>query len=159
MRTVCSLVVLCSIGLMGCQQKAASFELQDTTDERALTAEDIPRSALAAMVAAAAPHSLEGFELEMRDGVAYYEGEWMTTAGEREVTVASTGEIVEYGSDVTAAAVPTAVRAAADRLLEGAVEIEYEQRMFVIYEIEADMGDGEETVLLVTPTGDELLRK
>jgi hypothetical protein len=161
MRSLVALLALMSVGLVGCQ-KSNAFKLYDTQEEQDVAADELPTKALATLGTVATPHPVTEFEREIRGGETYYEGEWMTPAGEHEATVATSGALIEQAVDIDAADVPEAVRATAAAELDDPVEIEYEQRMFVIYEVEAVTGDdedGEERVLLISPTGKVLLRK
>ena len=161
MRPLIALLAMTSVGLVGCQ-KPGAFKLYDTQEEEDIAADEVPTKALAALGLLATPHPLTEFEREVRGGETYYEGEWMTPAGECEATVATRGALIEQAADIDPADVPQAVRATAAAELGDPVEIEYEQRLFVVYEVEAITGDdedGQERVLLISPTGKVLRRQ
>ncbi len=122
------------------------------TTEQPVAVDEVPdavRAAAAQLVPAGA--EIE-YEAERRGDDIFYEAEWDTPTGEREVTLSERGVLIESEEEVAADATPAAVRAVVPAEADAA-DVSYSRRNVVFYEIEYVL-DGEEYEVLVNPLGE-----
>lgn len=114
--------------------------------EKPVSLDDVPAAARAAIEAFAAGGEIEKVAQGEEDGQAVYEAEIETEAGEREICVSATGEVLETAVEVKLEDVPEAVRAAiASRQGAGKIDeiVREQEGGRVTYEVELETADGE----------------
>lgn len=107
------------------------------------SAGDAPPAVRQALLELAGPHELEALHAEVDNGQTVWEAEWLADGVEHEADVLADGTVLEHEFEVSADAVPAAVRAAAEALLGD--DLEYEQVELTLYEVD----DGERELLLL----------
>ena len=126
-------------------------EEQET--ERQVTEAEVPAAALAALKKLAAGAEIIEFAEEVEHGYTFYEGTWKNPAGANvDVVVTPTGDLVEIEEQVGADQVPAAVLKAAQKAAGKDVQLAFEKKTMILYEVKFQKDDiGHE--LLLAPEG------
>lgn len=135
-------IALLAAATLGCLG-GSSLHLSDDGQE-------VPPAVQAALARLAGAQPLDELEVEEQDGRTVWEAEWSVDGVEHEAELLADGTVLEHEYAVPVAAVPAAVRAAAERGL-GSDDVAYEVCMVTLYE--AEVGDRE---LLLLPDGEVL---
>jgi len=129
----------------------AAKEAEET--ERKITEAEVPAAALAALKKLAAGAEIIEFTEEIEYGHTFYEGTWKNPAGANvDVLVTPTGDLVEIEEQISTDKVPAAALKAAQKAAGKDVELAFEKKTMILYEVKFQKGDvGHE--LLLTPDG------
>lgn len=120
--------------------------------EEEISLDQMPPAARRAVMQYAGSHQIAKTTRERGDGITFFEAEWIVDGREHEAKVTADGALVEMEEVVDPNEVPVAVKTVAANRFPADAEIEYDMKMIVLYEIEAEI-DGKEIEVLVAPTG------
>jgi hypothetical protein len=108
--------------------------------ERAVSANEVPAAARAALEKVAAGAALTAFSAEVEHGHTFYEGSFTASSGHGvDALVTPTGDLVEIEERVDLAGVPGAVAQAA-KTAAGQAELRFEKKTLVLYEVKFRQG-------------------
>jgi hypothetical protein len=147
-------VLLCAVayGIKGKERGEKSSPDEATKSgevERQITEADVPAAALAAFKKMAAGAKFTEFAEEIEHGHTFYEGSWKSPAGENvDVLVTPTGDVVEIEEIVSADQVPAAVLAMAQKAAGKDVQLAFEKKTTIIYEVKFQKGSKQHELLL-----------
>jgi len=128
-------------------------ENEEDEEEEKVSLDQVPEPARKALLKLAGEGKITEVERENKHGVVLYEAEWKVNGREHEATVTAEGDLVELAEeDLAPADVPGAVKRAAAKIFPNAAALEYEKKMFVMYEVEGKV-KGKKRELLISPTG------
>jgi hypothetical protein len=120
--------------------------------EEKISLDKAPTKAKAALLKLAGSNKITNVEKETHDGKELYEANWKADGKTHEATVTADGDLVTTEEDMAASDVPAAVIAAAKAKFPKGAKIEYEKKVFIMYEAESKEGDKEHEVL-ISPAG------
>jgi len=129
---------------------ASPFLLETT--EQPVAVDEVPEAVRAAAARLVPAGAEVAYEAERRGDAVFYEAEWDTPTGEREVTLSEAGVLIESEEEIAAGQAPPGVRAVVPADAEAA-DVSYSRRNVVLYEIEYVL-NGEEYEVLVNPLGE-----
>jgi hypothetical protein len=123
----------------------------DESEEK-VSLDQLPPAVKATILEEAKGGAIEQIGREREGDKTVYEAEWTVGGQKHDAKVSAEGALIELEEDVSPEDVPAAVRAVAAKKFPANAQVEYERKMIVLYELEAEI-DGREIELLVGPTG------
>ena len=121
--------------------------------ERKVTEADVPAAALATLKKLADGAKITEFAEEVEFGHTFYEGSWKHRSGANmDVLVTQTGDLVEIEQEVDIDKVPAAALKMARKAAGKDVELAFEKKTMILYEVKFQKGDSRHELLL-TPDG------
>jgi len=119
-------------------------------DEASIPLSDVPPKARTAILAYAGDAEIAEVEVEEEGGVKLYEAEWIVEGAEHEVVVSADGELVAQEEEIPLSAAPVAVQRAVKLAFPAGLAPSVDRMTIVVYEIEAEMGDKEKEILVIS---------
>lgn len=121
--------------------------------ERKVTEAEVPAAALATLKKLARRAEITEFAEEIEHGHTFYEGSWRARSGaDMDVLVTTAGALVEIEERVAADKVPAAVRKAARKAAGKRVQLAFEKKTMILYEVKFQRDDSRHELLL-SPDG------
>jgi hypothetical protein len=127
--------------------------VQPNEAERQVTKAEVPEAALTAIKKLAAGAEITNFAEEIEHGSTFYEGSWKTPAGANmDVLVTPTGDLVEIEEQISIDKVPAAALKVARKAAGKEIELAFEKKTMILYEVKFQKGENRHELLL-TPDG------
>jgi hypothetical protein len=116
-----SKIVLLSLGAAAllCVASVARAEKPEATEEDEFPFAQAPAAVQDTMRRVAGSAVPDELDKEVENGVVVYQGEYRSGSSENSIKVAENGDLLEVKKEVTAAQLPSAVRATVDKALAG----------------------------------------
>ncbi len=134
---------------------AWAFQLNNEEDEgqeTVVTLAETPAMVQTAINKAVGGATVDEIDVEREDDITVYEASWKVDGVEHEVSVDSSGHVLETERVVSREAVPAAVRSAVTKHMPADANPEFELKSVMLYSVAAIV-EGKEIELLIDPAG------